>query len=319
MVFKRIMDYYFKRKELQPRMLHSDKSSNTRTEKCFHECGASIFTIQRLTLEPFLMEVLMKRTNLGDTKKYRIEFSRVYGPVFTMYFGMKPSVVLHGYEAVREALIDLGEEFAGRGSFSVPEKVNKGLGAPCEPTFILGCAPCNMICSIIFQRCFDYKDQNFLNLMEKLNENLRLLSSPWIQVCNTFPFIIDYLPGIHKKILKNFDYVKSYVLERVKEHQESLDINNPRDFIDCFLIKMEQEKHNQQSEFTTESLIATVTDMFGAGTETTSTTLRYGLLLLLKHTEVTDMPTDDQEVNFRAGNTGGFFRLGSLREAKLLC
>uniref|UniRef100_A0A8C2UV01 unspecific monooxygenase n=1 Tax=Chinchilla lanigera TaxID=34839 RepID=A0A8C2UV01_CHILA len=228
---------------------------------------------------------------------------------------MKPSVVLHGYEAVREALIDLGEEFAGRGSFSVPEKVNKGLGilfsngnrsiedrvqeearclveelrktsgAPCEPTFILGCAPCNMICSIIFQRCFDYKDQNFLNLMEKLNENLRLLSSPWIQVCNTFPFIIDYLPGIHKKILKNFDYVKSYVLERVKEHQESLDINNPRDFIDCFLIKMEQEKHNQQSEFTTESLIATVTDMFGAGTETTSTTLRYGLLLLLKHTE----------------------------------
>ncbi|KAB1270690.1 Cytochrome P450 2C26 [Camelus dromedarius] len=54
--------------------------------------------------------------------------SKVYGPVFTVYFGMKPTVVLYGYEAVKEALIDLGEEFSGRGSFPVIERINKGLG-----------------------------------------------------------------------------------------------------------------------------------------------------------------------------------------------
>ncbi|KAI2556708.1 cytochrome P450 family 2 subfamily C member 18 [Homo sapiens] len=216
--------------------------------------------------------------DVKDMSKSLTNFSKVYGPVFTVYFGLKPIVVLHGYEAVKEALIDHGEEFSGRGSFPVAEKVNKGLGilfsngkrwkeirrfclmtlrnfgmgkrsiedrvqeearclveelrktnaSPCDPTFILGCAPCNVICSVIFHDRFDYKDQRFLNLMEKFNENLRILSSPWIQ-----------------------------------------------------------EKHNQQSEFTVESLIATVTDMFGAGTETTSTTLRYGLLLLLKYPEVT--------------------------------
>nr|XP_035124411.2 cytochrome P450 2C18 isoform X2 [Callithrix jacchus] len=275
--------------------------------------------------------------DVKDIGKSLTNFSKVYGPVFTVYFGLKPIVVLHGYEAVKEALIDHGEEFSGRGSFPVAEKVNKGLGilfsngkrwkeirrfslmtlrnfgmgkrsiedrvqeearclveelrktnaSPCDPTFILGCAPCNVICSIVFHKRFDYKDQRFLNLMEKFNENLRLLSSPWIQVCNNFPALIDYLPGSHNTVLKNFAYVKNYVLERIKEHQESLDVNNPQDFIDCFLIKMEQEKHNQQSEFTIENLIATVTDVFGAGTETTSTTLRFGLLLLLKYPEVT--------------------------------
>ncbi|XP_075830090.1 cytochrome P450 2C11 isoform X1 [Microtus pennsylvanicus] len=284
---------------------------------------------------PFIGNIL--QIDVKDVSKSLTNFSKVYGPVFTLYFGTKPSVVLHGYEAVKEALVNLGEEFSGRGSFPISERVNRGLGilfsngmkwreirrfsimtlrnfgmgkrsiedrvqeeaqclveelrkskgAPCDPTFILGCAPCNVICSIIFQKRFDYKDQSFLNLMEKFNENLRLMSTPWIQVCNTFPAIIDYLPGSHNQVLKNFFYVKNYVLEKVKEHEKTLDMANPRDFIDCFLIKMEQEKHNPKSEFTIENLVATVTDMFGAGTETTSTTLRYGLLLLMKHTDVT--------------------------------
>ena len=54
---------------------------------------------------------------------------------------------------------------------------------------------------------------------------------------------MDYLPGSHNKVLKIFAYVKSYVLEKIKEHQAFLGINNPRDFIDCFPIKMEQVKY----------------------------------------------------------------------------
>ncbi|XP_075831377.1 cytochrome P450 2C27-like [Microtus pennsylvanicus] len=301
--------------------------------------------------------------DVKNISQYLSNFSKVYGPVFTLYLGMQPTVVLHGYEAVKEALVDHGEEFAGRGSFPISERINKGLGSPCDPTFILSCAPCNVICSTVFQNRFDYKDQDFLNLMEKLDENIRILSSPWMQVkleceekwfnavwptyilselsltelaspehstriavfqaahmdrremlptdfgrgescpgsdkigtvalsptsCRTQESGASTLFGQHSRvdIVYRGSHKASYLMEKVKEHQESLNAANPRDFIDYYLIKLKQESHNQQSEFTLENLAVTLFDLFSAGTETTSTTLRYALLLLLKHPDVT--------------------------------
>uniref|UniRef100_A0A8D1SA38 unspecific monooxygenase n=1 Tax=Sus scrofa TaxID=9823 RepID=A0A8D1SA38_PIG len=213
---------------------------------------------------PILGNIL--QLDVKDISKSLSNLSKVYGPVFTVYFDLKPAVVLHGYEAMKEALIAAGEEFSGRGHFPMAERVNKGHGilfsngkiwketrcfsimtliqeealclveelrrtnaSPCDPTFLLGCAPCSVICSIIFHNRVDYTNQNFLTLLEKFNENFRILSSPWMQV-NNFPALIDYLQESHNKVLKNSAYVKSYILEKVKEHQTSLDINDPWDF-----------------------------------------------------------------------------------------
>ncbi|KAF0886113.1 cytochrome P450 2C41-like isoform X1 [Crocuta crocuta] len=284
---------------------------------------------------PFIGNIL--QVDVKNIGKSLCNLSKTYGPVFTLYLGMKPAVVLHGYKAVKEALIDLGEQFSARGSFPLAERVNNGHGVlfsngktwkeirrfslmtlrdlgmgksglesrvqeeayylveelrktnalPCDPTFVLGCASCNVVCSVIFQNRFDYTDQTLIGFLERFNENSKILSSPWIQVYNCFPAFIDYLPGSHRKIYKNIACTKNYILEKMKEHQESLDINNPRDFIDYFLIKIEQENRKQQLEFTCENLVATASDLFGAGIETTSTTLRFALVLLLKYPEVT--------------------------------
>ncbi|XP_074089429.1 cytochrome P450 2C18-like isoform X2 [Macrotis lagotis] len=226
-----------------------------------------------------------------DTKnipKSLCMLAKVYGPVFTLYLGTEPILVLHGFEVMKEALTDHGEEFAGRGSFPIIDAINKGLGMPFDPKFILGCAPCNVICSIIFHKRFEYDDEKFLHLMELLDEKVKILSSPWTQVYNFFPTLVQYLPGSHRKLFKNCQMLHNFILEKVKEHQETLDPNNPQDLIDSFFIKMEQEKEKPQSEFTMENLVYTVSDIFGAGTTTTSTTLRYGLLLLLKYPEITD-------------------------------
>uniref|UniRef100_A0A2K5YCB0 unspecific monooxygenase n=1 Tax=Mandrillus leucophaeus TaxID=9568 RepID=A0A2K5YCB0_MANLE len=213
--------------------------------------------------------------DIKDVSKSLTNLSKVYGPVFTLYFGLERMVVLHGYEAVKEALIDLGEEFSGRGHFPLADRANRGFG-------------------IIFSNGKRWKEIRRFSLMTLRNFGMgkrsiedRVQEEARCLICNNFPPFLDYFPGAHNKLLKNIAFVKSYILEKVKEHQESMDMNNPRDFIDCFLIKMEKEKHNQQSEFTIENLENTAVDLFTAGTETTSTTLRYALLLLLKHPEVT--------------------------------
>ncbi|XP_075830112.1 cytochrome P450 2C6-like isoform X3 [Microtus pennsylvanicus] len=214
-------------------------------------------------------------------------FSKIYGPVFTLYFGMKPTVVLHGYEAIKEALIGHGEEFSGRGSAPIFQMISKDLGSPYDPSFILTCAPCNVICAIIFQNRLEYNDQGFVNLVEKLNANSKILSSLWLQLCNMFPVLIDYCPGTHNTYYKNLTSIQSYLSAKIKEHEESLDVTNPRDFIDYFLIKGRQENHNQQSIYTRENLIATLNDLFVGGTDTLKTTMRFALLLLLKYPHVT--------------------------------
>ncbi|KAM6184560.1 cytochrome P450 2C23-like [Rhynchocyon petersi] len=278
----------------------------------------------------------MLQVNPKDVSASFCKLAKEYGPVYTLYLGSQMVVVLHGYEAVKEALIDQGDKFIGRGSQPIVDDNQKGYGIvfsqgerwkqmrrfslmtlrnfgmgkrsieeriqeeakclieelmktkgqPFDPAFILSCAPCNVICSVLFNERFQYNDEKFLYLMHLLNKRFKEVNSLWNQIYNLWPKLIRYLPGQHKTYAKRVKYVKNFILEKVKEHKASLDHNNPRDFIDCFLSKMEQEKDNPESEFTLENLTACGSNLFVAGTETTSSTLRFGLLLLMKHPEV---------------------------------
>ncbi|XP_059573947.1 cytochrome P450 2A5-like isoform X2 [Alligator mississippiensis] len=114
---------------------------------------------------------------------------------------------------------------------------------------------------------------------------------------------MNYLPGPQHKALKLLAGLEKYMEKKVKANEETLDPNSPRDFIDCFLIKMhqvlgggvsgllsaacpQQEKHNPSSEFIMKNIVLTAVNVFFAGTETVSTTLRYSFLILLKHPEI---------------------------------
>lgn len=52
--------------------------------------------------------------------------------------------------------------------------------------------------------------------------------------------IMQYLPGRHNRIYYLIEELKDFIASRVKKNEASLDPQNPRDFIDCFLTKMHQ-------------------------------------------------------------------------------
>ncbi|KAF1595264.1 Cytochrome P450 2G1, partial [Eudyptes moseleyi] len=176
------------------------------------------------------------------------------------------------------------------------EEINKTKGTPFDPTFMLSCAVSNVICSIVFGKQYDYKDK-FLALMNNMNI-FEMMNSHWGQLYQMFSNILDYLPGSHNKIFTEFDALKAFASEEVKMHQASLDPSSPQDFIDCFLSKMQEayspssspntptEKEHPSSSFHMKNLITSTFNLFIAGTETTSTTIRHGLLLLLKYLKI---------------------------------
>uniref|UniRef100_A0A8C0GYT0 unspecific monooxygenase n=1 Tax=Chelonoidis abingdonii TaxID=106734 RepID=A0A8C0GYT0_CHEAB len=65
---------------------------------------------------------------IGNTLQLSTRNFAKYGPVFTIYVGSLRVVVLYGQEAVKEALIDQGDEFSGRGKLALADKLAKGTG-----------------------------------------------------------------------------------------------------------------------------------------------------------------------------------------------
>lgn len=60
------------------------------------------------------------------------------------------------------------------------------------------------------------------------------------QMYNIFPSIMECLPGPHHTMFRNTDFLKEFITTKIQEHKKSLDPSSPRDYIDCFLIRMEQ-------------------------------------------------------------------------------
>ncbi|XP_005415127.1 PREDICTED: cytochrome P450 2B4-like isoform X2 [Chinchilla lanigera] len=168
------------------------------------------------------------------------------------------------------------------------EELRKSQGGLVDPIFLFHSVTANIICSIVFGKRFDYKDHQFLRLLDLFYKTFSLGSSFSSQVLELFPSILKHFPGPHREIYKNMQEINTFIGHSVEEHRDTLDPSSPRDFIDTFLLRMDKDKADQHTEFHHKNLILTSLSLFFAGTETTSTTLRYGFLFLLKYPHITE-------------------------------
>uniref|UniRef100_A0A8C5QLE5 Uncharacterized protein n=1 Tax=Leptobrachium leishanense TaxID=445787 RepID=A0A8C5QLE5_9ANUR len=258
----------------------------------------------------------LHQINSREVPQSLMKLGETYGPVYTFHLHGQPAVLLIGYDAVKEALLDHGDATGfhrhwkamrrfslmtlrnfGMGKRSIEERIQeeaqalteeigKSKDAPFDPVPLLGQAVSNVICSIVFGERYDYEDDDYKALLANIRDIFKQLNSRTGQILQVAPNLLHRLPGPHQEVFATFNRLREFLKNIVQTHRETLDPNCPRDLTDCFLMKMEEEKSNPGSEFQEENLLGTIRDLFFAGTETSSMTLRYGFQIILKYPEI---------------------------------
>uniref|UniRef100_A0A4W6F617 Cytochrome P450 2K1-like n=1 Tax=Lates calcarifer TaxID=8187 RepID=A0A4W6F617_LATCA len=152
----------------------------------------------------------------------------------------------------------------------------------------------NIICSMVYGSRFEYDDPEFTSLVDRTNRNAQIVGSPSIQIYNLFPWIGRWIAN-WETFHKVADANKKQNLELFRRLKETLNPHMCRGFVDAFLVRKEQLEKSEitNSHFHSENLLMTVIHLFGAGTDTTATTLRWALLFMTKYPTIQDQVQEE--------------------------
>ncbi|XP_072042966.1 cytochrome P450 2J5-like [Amphiura filiformis] len=144
----------------------------------------------------------------------------------------------------------------------------------------------NVICSVIFGNRFDYRDEKFLYFQMLAGQQTVLGQKSFPEVY--LPFLRNRKSEITRAIEKNNLELRNFVSDIIREHQVDFDPNHPRDYIDVYLNELQQKKDGTTNftKLDEESMKHTITQLFSAGTDTTSGTLQWGLAYMVAYPEV---------------------------------
>ncbi|XP_068105595.1 cytochrome P450 2C29-like isoform X4 [Hyperolius riggenbachi] len=216
--------------------------------------------------------------NFAEVFKSLQQLSEKYGPVYTLHMGMEPVVVLCSCDAVKEALVDNAEDFGARGHMPLLDKMSAGgygvVGSNGERWKQM------RRFSLMTLRNFGMGKRS---IESRIQEEAQFLTEEFKKTkCHPVDPTFFFSKAVSNVICsvvfgKRFEYDNKEFLRLLGFLHEIF-----KGFSSCW----GQEKGIPQSEFNMEGIVNTTFDLFGAGTETVSTTLRYGLLILLKHPDV---------------------------------
>ncbi|TSN57712.1 Cytochrome P450 2A5 [Bagarius yarrelli] len=181
--------------------------------------------------------------------KYYLELSKKHGSVFTLWFANTPVVVISGYQALKDSMIGL--------------LVSSGERWKQLRQF-----------SLLTLRNFGVGRHTIEHKISDADDEQDL-------ACFT---------NSHQVVI-----ALAYFCAEAGEGNERFEFDDPRldliieaiiDYIKFLCSPLAQEKHNPNTEFNFNNLLNTTWGLISAGTETTSSTIRQSLLLMMKHPDV---------------------------------
>uniref|UniRef100_A0A8C4P308 Cytochrome P450 2J2-like n=1 Tax=Dromaius novaehollandiae TaxID=8790 RepID=A0A8C4P308_DRONO len=152
-------------------------------------------------------------------------------------------------------------------------------GRPVDPSFPLIHSISNIICALVFGYHFSDEDKTFHELIS-VTENLFKF------LYEIFPWLMCHLPGPHKKALSCYDVLSSFARKEIRRHMERGIPDEPQDFIDFYLAEMEKSKDGPTPKYDEDNLVCVINDLFLGGSETSSTTLYWGLLYMVVNPDI---------------------------------
>ena len=167
--------------------------------------------------------------------------------------------------------------------------VNTNIDQPLDFSHKLNLPIINALWKITVGDRFEYDNPKLLNIVERLTECFKLISDPKQAILRSFPWV-EKLPlpeSVFKRkyFVSTLHEISDMMMDNIIKHKETLDVNSPRDFVDMMLIEMENTEDESSSfygQLGFDNLKVTMFDLFLAGSETTSTTLTWAFLYMIR-------------------------------------
>ncbi|CAL1272918.1 unnamed protein product [Larinioides sclopetarius] len=169
-------------------------------------------------------------------------------------------------------------------------------GQPIDLAAVLTPSLSNNMSAFIFGKRYDYNEpeRNILdNNLEKISKILTkddtLTYFPWIR---HIPFLLKRLG--YEKTYKIYTKSEEIFKKRKEEHKKTLDEKNIRDFIDSYLVEMEQkQKKGVKTSLMDEAMFAVVSGLYTAGDESMRSTIRWTMYTMASFLDVQKKVQED--------------------------
>ncbi|KAG8546399.1 hypothetical protein GDO81_018993 [Engystomops pustulosus] len=152
---------------------------------------------------------------------------------------------------------------------------------------VLYLGPPNITFGMLFGRRFDYDNPTFQKMITIMDDIVVNTGTPGAKYYSVFPILKCFLkePGL---VMHRINQLNEILKVLFKEAQEVKCADSFRTYAEAFLQKHERETVTDEKTkiFTEKNLLASAFDLMLGGTETTSTTIQWGILLMMKYPDI---------------------------------